>query len=118
MSRDVAAACEAAKELYDNSRLEDRHALLTLLQHDDFFVREAAAWPLCSLGVTTALPQLFVAFQRGFNDVHDNDGFSTAVIEMASLHKESTRLALEEILTAGDDPSSVKHAQWLLEFCA
>ena len=64
---------------------EDVPQLVALLEDDSFYVREAAAWPLAELGRTEVLPQLLRAYQRGLDEGDDNDGFSAALIELASL---------------------------------
>jgi len=62
------------------------------------------------------LPELFRAYQRGFDEGHDNDGFSTALIEMAAADPNGVRTKLAELVTSGD-PATQENARWLLQFC-
>ena len=73
-SDDWDRAVEAARtlgEVADQSRVPD---LERLIEDDDFFVREAAAGPLCRLKGLDALPLLLQASERGRLEGHDNDG--------------------------------------------
>jgi HEAT repeat protein len=86
------------------------------LNDKDFFIREAAAWPLAGLAGVSALPQLLVALQRTFDDGHDGDGFQTALIELVEADKPAARQFLEGLLRTGDEAAR-ENAKWLLEFC-
>src|SRR5580765_6245634 len=67
----------AVERLRLESTQEDIPRLLELLKAgEDFFIREAAAWPLAHLAGVQYLPELFAAYQKGFDDGHDNDGFT------------------------------------------
>ena len=79
---DVNVMVDAAQRLHRTATREDVPRLRSLLKDDSFFVREAAAWPLTELAGAAALPELFEAYQRGFDEGHDNDGFSAALIEL------------------------------------
>jgi hypothetical protein len=57
---------------------------------------------------------LLVAYQRGFDDAHDNDGFTTALIELVETNKSASKKVLEGL---AEDPAMRDHAMWLLEFC-
>jgi HEAT repeat protein len=113
---DVDANVRAAKELHERSTEADIPWLLELLKHESFFVRESAAWPLAELAGYNYLPQLFASYQRGFDEGHDNDGFSAALIECASLHLKETRDALRPLIQSKDEQLR-DNATWLLEFC-
>ncbi|HSV78662.1 MAG TPA: hypothetical protein VLK85_05590 [Ramlibacter sp.] len=115
-SRDVETSVEGAKRLHAEATGSDVPRLVGLLNSDDFFTREAAAWPLAELVGPTVLPELFVAYQRGFDEGHDNDGFTAALLEIAALHPRETRAALLRIVDTAQEPVR-GHAQWLLEFC-
>lgn len=80
---DVDAMCAAAEWLHRSSTLDDAPRLSSLLNDDDAIVREAAAWPLSELAGVAHLRELLNAYQRGFDDGLDNDGFTTALIELA-----------------------------------
>lgn len=113
---DMDAWVIAATRIHTESDEQDVPRLLELLKHDNFFVREAAAWPLAELAGPTVLPQLFAAYQQGFDDGHDNDGFSAALLEIPALHPSTTKATLALIVQSSPEP--VKgHAEWLLEFC-
>jgi hypothetical protein len=77
---------------------------------------EAAAWPLAAIAGPSFLRELFVAYQLGFDEGHDNGGFSTALIELATLFPEEARQALSCLAASADEPVR-GHAQWLITFC-
>ena len=113
---DVDRAVAAAQKLQHSATTEDIPRLITLLKDDSFFVREAAAWPLSDLGVTTALPDLLDALHRGFQEGHDNDGLSAALADMVEANPSRAKVVLNELLASGE-PHLREHALWLLEFC-
>lgn len=116
-SRDEDVAVAAAERLHAEATTEDVPRLLNLLEvGKDFFVREAAAWPLAELSGPAVLRELFVAYQRGFDEGHDNDGFTAALLEVPALHPLNTRPVLERLASNEAGPIR-KYAQWLLEFC-
>jgi len=113
---DVPTCVEAASRLHASAVPEDIPRLLSLLESDNFFVREAAAWPLAELAGPAVLPQLLKAYQRGFDEGHDNDGFSAALLEVPALFgPEATRAIAGLARTA--EGAMRGHALWLLEFC-
>lgn len=116
-ARDVSTCVEAAAKLHREASSEDVPRLLSLLESGDFFIREAAAWPLAELAGPTVLPQLFAAYQRGFEDGHDNDGFTAALLEIPALYPVEAPRALANFIDASQEPLR-GHAMWLLEFCA
>jgi HEAT repeat protein len=87
-----------------------------LLKDDDFFVRETAAWPISDLAGPTALPELLVALQQGFDQGHDCDGLQAALADMVEINKASAREVLAQLATS-NDANIRKNAAWLLEFC-
>ena len=113
---DISTCVSAASQLHCEASAEDVPKLLALLKNDCFFIREAAAWPLAELVGPSVLPELFAAYQRGFDEGHDNDGFTTALIEIPALHAAEARTALERLVVA-EDRTMRDHAQWLLTFC-
>ena len=116
-ARDVDANVAAAERLHAEASIEDVPKLLALLKDGhDFFTREAAAWPLAELVGPTVLRELFVAYQKGFDEGHDNDGFTAALIEVSALFPTEARSALLALI--GTETGVVQdHAKWLLEFC-
>lgn len=112
----VAATVAACQRLHHSSGAEDVPRLRELLQDSSFLVREAAAWPLSELVGAAALPELFGAYQRGVDEGHDNDGFSTVLLEMAAADPQGVREVLAR-LGQSDDRTIREHAAWLMEFC-
>lgn len=106
----------AAARIHGESEQGDVPRLLELLKHENFFVREAAAWPLAELVGPSVLPELLVAYQKGFYEGHDNDGFTAALLEIPALHPSTTKLALASIIQSSQEPI-MGHAEWILEFC-
>lgn len=113
---DSERAIVAARKLQQTATNEDVPRLLTLLKDDSFFVREAAAWPLSDLGVTSALPDLLEARHRGFQEGHDNDGLSAALADMVEANPRNAEILLKEIMVSGE-PHLREYVLWLLEFC-
>ena len=114
---DVSTCVEAASRLHAEADVEDVPKLLALLENDSFFVREAAAWPLAELVGPAVLPQLFSAYQRGFDEGHDNDGFTAALLEIPFLFRTETKPSLTNLIKVASEKTR-GHAQWLLEFCS
>lgn len=115
-SKEVDTCVNAASRLSAESSAEDIPALLGLLETSDFFVREAAAWPLSELAGLDHLSELLRAYQRGFDEGHDNDGFTAALLEIPALFPADARRVIEGFVRSSDEPLR-GHAQWLLEFC-
>src|SRR5262249_10736557 len=107
---------KACERLHREAPLEDVPRLMTLLKDEDALVREAAAWPVSELVGTSALRDLLNAYQRGFDQGLDNDGFTTALIDLVEL--DPVRAAAELRDLAQENPSMRENALWLLEFCA
>lgn len=112
---DIDGAVDAATRLHKGATPDDVPRLLGLLQDDSFFVREAAAWPLSDMGKTDVLPELLVAYQRGFDEGHDNDGFSAALVDLVSANPLESRRELEA-LSRHARKEIQANAEWLLEF--
>ena len=115
-SPDIGTCVEACERLHQESKDEDIPMLLQRLKNEDFFVREAAAWPLAELAGPSVLSELFAAYQRGFDEGYDNDGFTGTLIEITSLHPREARLELQQIIASAKEPIN-GHAVWLLGFC-
>ncbi len=75
---DIDAMSAVAEQLHLGATLDDVPRLCALLNDDDAIVREAAAWPLSELAGVAHFRNLLTAYQRGFDDGLDNDGFTTA----------------------------------------
>ncbi len=112
----VDRAVRAAETIHRTATGDDLPRLMEMLTDDDFFVRETAAWPISELVGPAALPELLVAFQRGFDEGHDNDGFQAVLADMVQLNETSARDVLTR-LAKSDNPSIRENAAWLLEFC-
>lgn len=116
-ARDVDICVAAAERLHTEASLADVPKLLELLRDGaDFFAREAAAWPLAELAGPKHLRPLLGAYQRGFEEGHDNDGFTAALLEIPALFPSEARVALLDIVGTSDGALR-KHARWLLTFC-
>ena len=113
---DVEGALAAASGLQTTASAEDLPRLLELLKDESFFVREAAAWALSDMERLDVLPALLAAYQRGFEEGLDNDGFSAALADLVSANPEEARSRLEAIAKDSSHPTQT-HARWLLEFC-
>ena len=116
-ARDVATCVAAAERVHAEASLADIPKLLELLRDGaDFFAREAAAWPLAELAGPEHLRPLLVAYQRGFEEGHDNDGFAGALLEIPALFPSEARAALLDLVGTTEGKMR-EHAQWLLTFC-
>jgi HEAT repeat protein len=115
-SSDASIAASAAERLHKQASSVDLHRLLELLGDDDAFLREAAAWPISALAGPSYLHELLIAYQRGFDDGLDNDGFTTALIDLAAGNPLECREALLR-LTRSESATLRESATWLLEFC-
>jgi len=116
-SDDGASLAAAAARLHTTATAEDLMRLIDLLKDDDFFVREAAAWPVSELAGPSALRELLVAYQLGIDDGHDNDGFATALIGLVEKNKLTSRQVLQA-LADEPNPTMRENSLWLLEFCS
>jgi hypothetical protein len=114
--QDVDTCVTAAARLHAEANVDDVPNLIELLQSNDFFVREAAAWPLAELAGPKVLVELLVAYQRGFDEGYDNDGFTAALLEIPALYPNETEPSLTKIARTAEGPMR-DHAEWLLEFC-
>src|SRR5260370_36250402 len=93
-------AAAAATRLHKSATSEDLPRLMELLKDDDFFVREAAAWPVSELAGPAALEALLAAYQRGLDQGHDNDGVATALIELMAANRGSSQESLHGLVEA------------------
>src|SRR5438105_1449375 len=82
---DANIAATAAGRLHKESSIDDLPRLRELLDDDDAFVREAAARPISELSGPSSLRELLPAYQRGLDEGHDNDGFTAALVDLATL---------------------------------
>jgi hypothetical protein len=94
----VDAWVAAAARIHTESEQQDVPRLLELLKHENFFVREAAAWPLTELAGPSVLAELLAAYQRGFDEGHDNDGFSAALLEVTAFHPSTIKTTLASMI--------------------
>ena len=114
--RDVSTCVEAASKLHTSATPEDIPRLLSLVESADFFIREAAAWPLAELAGPSVLPQLLTAYQRGFDEGHDNDGFTAALLEIPAIFGSEAKHAIASLADTAEGKMK-ENALWLLEFC-
>jgi HEAT repeat protein len=113
---DASIAASAAERLHKRASTEDLPRLLVLLNNDDIFLREAAAWPISELAGSSSMHDLLIAYQRGFDEGYDNDGFTTALVELATQDPIGCRNVL---LRLAESPTTTlrDNAAWLLDFC-
>jgi HEAT repeat protein len=110
---DVAVrASEELSELADETNVSE---LYSLLENDDFFIREAAAFPLARLDGVRALPALFRAYTRGFQDGYDNDGMTAAIGDLLESCQRAALPLLEKMLLDQDKEVRANSA-WALGF--
>ena len=83
----------------DETWLPRLHQLLA--EGRDFWVREAAAYPIARLEGLKALPQLLHALQLGVRDGHDNDGLVTLIVGLVQADSGASGPYV-----IGDDPRS------------
>ncbi len=114
-SDDIDRAVDASQTLAEIADATHIPALYTLLQDNDFFVREAAADPLARLEGPRALPLLFQALTRGQQDGHDNDGLSTITADVIEQHQDDVVPLLLAMLRAPRSEERT-HAAWALGF--
>jgi hypothetical protein len=107
-------ACEEISELADETNISE---LYSLLEEDSFFIREAAAFPLARLEGVKALPALFGAYTRGFQDGHDNDGMHVAISDLLEENQQAALPLLENMLLE-EDKDIRANAAWALGFIA
>jgi len=107
-------ACQKIDEMADESHIQE---LYSLLNDESFFIREAAANPLARLEGVKALPRLFQAYTRGFQDGHDNDGLSVTIVGLIEENKEKVTPLLLEMLQS-EDIDKRANAAWALGFTA
>jgi HEAT repeat protein len=115
-AQDVDGRVAAAERMHKGASAEDIPQLKAMLAEPDFFIREAAAWPLSELAGPSVLADLLAAYQRGLDEGHDNDSFSAALIELAAAHRAETRIVLDRLVQSGNAATRA-NAEWLLEFC-
>ena len=109
-------ALDAMKRLHREARALDLPLLIPLLSHREAYVREAAAWPISELAGVECLEVLFLAYQRGLDEGHDNDGFTAALADLAWSEPSRVRDACRKLAASGDAPMR-ENALWLIEHC-
>lgn len=110
----MVGASRLIAQIADQSHVAE---LYTLLQNDDFFVRETAAEPLARIEGLKALPMLFKAFTHGIQQGHDNDVLSHTIIELLETHKAAAAPLLLDMLAAADSETRANTA-WGFGFVA
>jgi len=79
-------------------------------------LREAAAWPISEIAGPALLRELLTAYQRGLNEGQDNDGFTAALVDLATVNPLGCRGVLQQ-LADSETGTIQENAIWLLEFC-
>ena len=106
------------ERLKDAAKEEDLPQLIELLKSDknNFWTRELLAEPICYLGGTTYLVDLFDALELNKQEGHDNDSFLHFLTEIAASVPEGCRQSLMSLLQESNFRYK-KVAEWLLTFC-
>ena len=115
---DVEEKIAAFARLKDASRQEDLPQLIELIKSrkNDFWTRELLSEPICELGGSNHLVELFEALELNREEGHDNDAFHNFLIEIALTDPAACREKINALLELSD----YKHketAEWLLEYC-
>jgi hypothetical protein len=113
---DPTIPASAAERLHKRASTEDLPRLRILLNDDDVFLREAAAWPISELAGPSSLHDLLIAYQRGLQEGHSSYGFTNALVELTTLDPIGCR---EVLLRLTESPTATlrENAAWLLNFC-
>jgi HEAT repeat protein len=116
-SPDVKRAVRAYAEISEVADESHVPELYSLLNDESFFVREAVASSLARLEGVAALPHLFQAYTRGFQEGHDNDGLTATITEFLEENQEEATPLLLDMLKS-TDPETRANAAWALGFTA
>ena len=82
----------------------------------NFWVRELLCEPIIKLAGAKAIPELMAAFQKNFEEGHDNDGFQLFLTELTEQDPTGVRIELEKLATTASK-AELENINWLLEFC-
>jgi len=85
-------------------------------ESSNFFVREILSEPIIRLGGVKVLPELLTAFQKNFDEGHDNDSFQLFLTELAEEHPNNVKRILKELSKNATKPE-MENIEWLLEYC-
>lgn len=110
----VLQVVEAISKVATESHVPELYALV---RHPDFFVREAAAWPLARLEGVKALPALFQAYTLGLRDGQDNDGLSATIADLLEEYKQESAPVILGMLQNTDTDVKV-NAAWAAGYIA
>ena len=115
---DVDQKLASFERLKSAAKEEDLPRLIELLKSEksDFWVRELLSEPICDLGGTKYLVDLFDALELNKQEGNDNDTFHHFLTEIAWSDPEGCRQSLMTLLKNPE----FKHketAEWLLLFC-
>lgn len=116
-SPDVKRAVRAYEEISEVADESHVPELYSLLNDESFFVREAVASSLARLEGVKALPYLFQAYTRGFQEGHDNDGLTATITELLEEKQEEATPFLLDMLKSTDAETRA-NAAWALGFTA
>lgn len=115
---DVDAQLEAFAELKELAAPADLPGLITEVRGSTcgFWVRELLAEPISELGGAQVLPDLLLAYNLNMDEGHDNDGFSSTLVDLAYTDPAGCKQELARLL-ASDDESIKRTARWMQEYC-
>lgn len=115
---DIDAQLKAFSELNASVTENDLPVLLEALKSEtsNFWVRELLSEPIIKLAGAKAIPELMAAFQKNFDEGHDNDSFQLFLSELAGEDPSGVRAALES-LAKNANQAEMENINWLLEYC-
>lgn len=101
---DVEDKLEAFERLKNSVTKDDLSQLISALMSgkNDFWTRELLSQPICELGGSEYLPELFDALQKNYNEGHDNDSFNFYLTEIACLEPQLCKKKLLELIATPD----------------
>jgi hypothetical protein len=109
---------EAFDELKCSIEEDDLPQLLEMLasNKNDFWVRELLSEPICELGGSDCLPELFDALALNESEGHDSDSFCHFLTELAAAEPNRCKAQLKSLATAKNEKYK-EYSEWLLEYC-
>jgi HEAT repeat protein len=116
-SDNIKRSIRAAQKIDEMAEEANVPELYSLLNDENFWIREMAAYPLARLEGVKALPSLFQALTRGFQEGHDNDGLSAIIAQLLETNQEKATPLLLQILKSPDEETRA-NAAWALGFTA
>ena len=116
--RDVDTQLSEFEQLKASVTENDLPLLLQTIKSETcgFWVRELLSEPIIDLAGAKALPELFVALQKNYEEGHDNDSFAAFLMDLAESDPIGVKKQLVKMGKTAS-PSELKDINWLLEHC-